>query len=690
MSTESVYRVSSRVSSAILQYAEKNGLPAEELCCELPVPAERLRDNRAWVDAGTVRNLWERLIEAADDPQAPFKVGVFALQQGTLGVLTTILRLTGNPKKVLQRADRVVGYFDNFHLLRAHHVGATSALVEMKLKDKGEQTPFDCAFTRGLLAGIPTLWGLPPAQVEDMSCAVPIGKMLTGDGRVFLADELGLVFSHPRGEPTELHEEGRLAEDGTFAFNEVVYGAPACLYRLTWQKEAARSWWQRTFPNSAALTETVSDLERDLREMEDMYEQLHRVSSRLEQIVAQRTEELEGANVELADLNKKLERQSRLKSEFIADVSHELRTLITAIVGFSNLLTSEIYGELNKRQHSACERISSNTKTLLLMINDLLDLSRMQAGKMVAVFESVNLREVVDGALATVSALAEKKKLSLSLEIEQEVPVSIVSDKTKIKQILLNLLSNAVKFTDRGHVLVRIRRPEPDSVALTVEDTGRGIAEEDLPTLFEQYSRLVHTEAEQEDQSGSGLGLHITKKIVELLQGKIEVVSSVDHGSAFTAMLPVRPSSEAKLPAVEKLASLDPTRSRLTVLIADSDLEQLQFLALSLEAEGLRVEACTDGRNLLPEIRRLEPDLLLIEPLLNHQDGWTTLQALREDEKMATLPVIVVSQAPQTDLAQSLGVRTCFGKPYKKSEVVAAALSALGIIGGKGELRDSV
>jgi signal transduction histidine kinase/CheY-like chemotaxis protein len=676
LSEPAKFRVSSRVTTAILRYAAAQGLDVDALCRDLDVPRRQLAETRTWVDAAAVRTLWKRLVEATGDPDAPRKVGEFAVREGAFGALSTIMRLAGSPRRLLARIDRLAGYLDNSHEVKVHRVGTTSALIEVKPGAGAVQTAAECAFIRGLFAGLPTLWRLPPAQIEELSCAMPLDQLPPLGGRVYLLDDTDSVFSHPVGDPTDLRQEGPRRGDGTFPIGQVAYGATGCLFRLTWERPSGQPWWQRIFPNSAALADTITGLEKDLREIDEMYEEMHRASARLEQTVAERTAELERAYRETAALNEKLKRQAQLKSEFIADVSHELRTLITAIVGFADLLSSQIYGELNERQHAACERIASNTRTLLLMINDLLDLSKLQAGKMELVYEAVNLRELVDEAIATVAGLSEQKGLTVHKQIEPETPVRLNADQAKIMQMMLNLLSNAIKYTDRGHITVRLYSPEPGWVALAVEDTGRGVPEDELPFLFEEYYRA---RGEGDERPGTGLGLYITKKLAELFGGRVEVVSRVGYGSVFTVVLPLERRRIDEIEEIKDLISLDPERNRRKALIADSNVEELQLLALSLEAEGLQVGVCSDGRVLAAEIHRFLPDVLVLDPLLSHKDGWTTLQALRADPATAALPVILITEAVQSDLSESLGVTESITKPFDAHEVVAAVLRVLGL-----------
>lgn len=669
--------VSNRISAAILMYARDRGLDVDDLCRDLPYTSDQLLDRKLWIENTELLTLWQRLEEHTGNAEVGREVGLYAMQQHTFGFLSTILRLSGSPLRLLQKADRLVHYFDPNRVLHLHHVGKTSAIVELKRKSGRPQNRYGCSFARGLLAGIPTLWQLPPATVEDLSCAVTVDHLPPIDGRVYEIDDSDRVFSHPQDNPAERREEGAIAEDGTFGVGEVVYGANACLYRVTWTADTTRAWWQRVFASEADVEgENVANLEQDLRDLEQMYEQLHRFSSRMESVVDERSVALESANSELAELADKLKRQSVLKSEFIADVSHELRTLISAIVGFAELLTSQIYGPLNERQHAACDRIVVNTHTLLHMINDMLDISRLQSGKLELALESVNLRQMLDESLAAIAALAEQKKLALLREIETEVPVSILADRTKIKQMLLNLLTNAIKYTDRGHIKVRLHCPAPGEVAFTVRDTGRGIDENDMPLLFEEYSRV----GPNRPDGGTGLGLYLTRKMAELMGGRVEVVSKLDHGSAFTVVLPVRGEELNAIREIDENPSyLDPGRNRLKILVADSNQAAAQFLGLTIQAAGMQVSFCSDGRRLIAQVAEYRPHLLVLDPELKHEDGWNILRRLRETIDTAAIPVVVLGAAGQQELAAAHGAVAFFAKPYEKRELIDCLLSVLGV-----------
>lgn len=246
---------------------------------------------------------------------------------------------------------------------------------------------------------------------------------------------------------------------------------------------------------------------------------------------------------ELAELNVKLFEANKLKNHFLANVSHELRTPLTSIIGFAELLREHSLGE-GGRPLRWSENILSSGRLLLAIINDLLDLAKIEAGKLELHVLPINLREMADALLDFMQPLAMKKSLTLTADVAPEVP-TIESDSGRIQQVLYNLLSNAVKFTDEGgRVELRMARIDDDRVRLTVTDTGIGIPPDKLEHIFETFVQLDGSVTRE--HSGTGLGLSITKELVQLLGGTITATSEVGRGSVFTVVLPVRRGTDAQ------------------------------------------------------------------------------------------------------------------------------------------------
>jgi PAS domain S-box-containing protein len=277
------------------------------------------------------------------------------------------------------------------------------------------------------------------------------------------------------------------------------------------------------------LTQVVEN-ERLARELKELNEQL-------EDRIRLATLELEERNRRLEWQSRELEKASRLKSEFLASMSHELRTPINAVLGYTSLMREEIYGELTGKQKNALNKINTASQHLLDLINDILDLSKIEAGKMPVYVEEVPLRQILGELAEAVDPLVREKQLEFQLTVEEGIP-PLFTDRTKLKQILLNLLSNAVKFTSEGSVKLMGERINESSIRITVEDTGIGIKEEDLEKIFEDFRQV--DQSPTREYGGTGLGLSITRKLIALLNGTIEVESMYGGGSRFSIDLPIR------------------------------------------------------------------------------------------------------------------------------------------------------
>ncbi|MDP9347677.1 MAG: ATP-binding protein, partial [Gemmatimonadota bacterium] len=284
-----------------------------------------------------------------------------------------------------------------------------------------------------------------------------------------------------------------------------------------------------------AIVSIIHDLTKVV-ENERLAAELTRLNEGLEDRVRSATEELEERNRQLEWQSRELERAYRLKSEFLASMSHELRTPINALLGYTSLMRDRIYGDVTARQEEALDRMYAASGHLLELVNDILDLAKIEAGKMPVHLERVEMESVIRELSETVEPMVRKKQLSYRVEVTPEIP-ALETDRTKVKQIILNLLSNAVKFTHEGEVAL-VARPVGDGVELAVSDTGIGIAPENLDHIFEDFRQV--DQSSTREYGGTGLGLSITKKLLHLLGGTIRVESCPGEGSTFTVWLPLR------------------------------------------------------------------------------------------------------------------------------------------------------
>ncbi len=273
------------------------------------------------------------------------------------------------------------------------------------------------------------------------------------------------------------------------------------------------------------------------QENERLANELRQLNEGLEDRIRQATAELEERNRRLEWQSHELEKASRLKSEFLANMSHELRTPINVILGYTSLMRERIYGALSEQQDEALAKVYNTSQHLLELINDILDLSKIEAGKMPLHVEPVALSEIVDELAETVAPMVRAKELDFHVNVGAELP-TVETDRTKLKQVLLNLVSNAIKFTHEGVVAVSAR-PAGDVVRITVEDTGIGIKPENLESIFEDFRQI--DQSHTREYGGTGLGLSITRKLLTLLGGTISVESTYGEGSKFVIDLPSAP-----------------------------------------------------------------------------------------------------------------------------------------------------
>ena len=352
------------------------------------------------------------------------------------------------------------------------------------------------------------------------------------------------------------------------------------------------------------------------------------------------------------------------KSTFIANMSHELRTPLSAIIGYSEMMIEEIEDSDDTAGFGTdMRKIEGNARHLLGLINDVLDLSKVESGKMDVYAERFDLEPVLRDVAATALTLVEKKSNRLDVQLEPHLG-RMMSDLTKVRQILLNLLSNAAKFTERGTVTLSVRREVTkvsDTIVFAVSDTGIGMTTEQVSRLFQ---RFVQADASTTRRyGGTGLGLSLTKALAEMLGGSVEVASRHGEGTRFEVSLPATYRAET---LVDELASQDVSVSEGDlVLVIDDDADQRTLMTKFLNREGFKARTAPDGNTGLRMARELKPRAILLDVMMPGVDGWSVLSALKADPDMNGIPVIMVTFVEQRALAASLGAADYVVKPVR-------------------------
>ena len=396
-----------------------------------------------------------------------------------------------------------------------------------------------------------------------------------------------------------------------------------------------------------------------------LYQRVRQHAEELEARVRERTQELEAANL-------KLELASRHKSEFLANMSHELRTPMNAIIGFTRLVMRRAKDILPIREHENLGKILISAEHLLALINDILDLSKIEAGRMEVHATSFDLDPLLDVCLRTVEPLVKGERLRLVKEMQPGLP-ALFTDQDRLKQILVNLLSNAVKFTEEGTITVTARGRD-GQVAVAVADTGIGIPEDKLELIFEEFRQVDSSTTRR--YSGTGLGLSISRRLARLLGGDITVQSTVGEGSTFTVTLPLRyeavqPAMLAAAAPSHKEPAVQPETDRVVVAI-DDDPDVIYLLRENLAEAGYRVVGAASGEEGLQQARALKPLAITLDILMPQKDGWQILHELKADAATRDIPVIVLSIIDNKDLGYRLGAFDYLLKPFDREAILAA------------------
>ena len=395
-----------------------------------------------------------------------------------------------------------------------------------------------------------------------------------------------------------------------------------------------------------------------------VHHRLEKANHELEGRVADRTAQLSMINNELRVTAENLYEASKLKSEFLANVSHELRTPLNAIIGYTDLLLDGVYGDPNQQQQNSLSKIRRNSNTLLRLINDLLSLSRLEAGRMPVVVEVFDLANLIAETVEEVRALFDNKSLSLGVQIDPDVGYA-QSDQGKIKQVLLNLLSNALKFTERGWVSVRASYdPQKDFIVVTVADSGIGISPDQFTKIFDQFRQVDGSHTRK--YGGSGLGLAITRKMVTLLGGEITLESVVDKGSAFSVHLP-RNIGQGEV-VVEETEPR--TGTEKLVVSIDDDPEVIRLLQESLEPEGYMVIGCTEGDQGVRRAQELLPFAITLDIMMPYRDGWSVLRELKGNPRTRDIPVVILSIVEDRPRGFELGADDYLIKPINRKALL--------------------
>ena len=399
------------------------------------------------------------------------------------------------------------------------------------------------------------------------------------------------------------------------------------------------------------------DQDKEIQRLHRRLDREHRARRAAEDLLREKTGEL-------FELKEIAEQASRMKSEFLANMSHELRTPLNAIIGYSEMLLEDAEDLGEQMFVDDLRKIEGAGKHLLALISDILDLSKIEAGKMEVFEEDFSIVDLVDEVGATVQGLVSKNHNQFVLDISSEVG-SMHADLTKTRQILFNLISNAAKFTSHGTITLQIAREVVNHevfVRFTVIDTGIGMTEEQLAKLFQKFTQADSSTTRK--YGGTGLGLALCWEFARLMDGKITVESTPGEGTQFSLRAPTKMQE-----SVDAHVVADGVHAPHVILVIDDDESVHDILGRSLRKAGYQVESALNGKQGIERAVELEPSAIVLDVMMPAMDGWDVLEALNSNDRLQNIPVIMLTMIDERERGYAMGVKGYLRKPVEREEL---------------------
>ena len=379
------------------------------------------------------------------------------------------------------------------------------------------------------------------------------------------------------------------------------------------------------------------------------------------------------AEEQLRGAKEEAEAATVAKSQFLANMSHELRTPLNAIIGVSEMLQEDASASGQTDTIDPLQRIVRAGRELLYLINDILDLSKIEAGKLDLLLERFEIAKVIDESVATAQPVADRNGNLLNVQYDEDLG-SMVADQTRVRQVILNLLSNACKFTRDGNVRIEATRESMnglDWLLLSVSDTGIGMTEEQMARLFKEFSQADPSTTRK--YGGTGLGLAISRRLCNHMGGDISVESTPGKGSIFSIRLPVESdvSDEITTRRLQPVPVARAEHDSNTILVIDDDPTVREMMRRYLQQEGFRVVTAADGEEGLRIAARIVPSVITLDVVMPERDGWDVLRSLKSDPRLSAIPVVMLSIIDEKNKGYALGASDYIVKPVNRQQLVS-------------------
>ena len=508
---------------------------------------------------------------------------------------------------------------------------------------------------------------------------------LSHNTKTMFSYTLALMYQHKVYGVLELGFTEKINENVMLFLDAITTPLATFIYSKQ-QNEKIKSYLEYEKANNIVMKEQHLQLEEANSLMEEQQQQLEEANSYMEE----QQQQLKESSYALKDKNDELELSSKYKSEFLANMSHELRTPLNAIIVLSNMLENNKFNNLDKEEIKKASIIHKSGNELLLLINDVLDLSKIEAGKMILEEEFFSSKSLIEELSNLFNAQIEEKKLSFI--IEDNFNSQICSDKTKILQILKNFISNALKFTKTGSISLRIETLDERKLQILVCDTGIGIKKEQLESVFNAFVQADGSISRE--YGGTGLGLSISKKMAEFIGGEITLQSTVLKGSTFSLILPIVIQNETDERIAENKISDEITRYTSStndsqellgskILVVDDDIRNIFILSEFLSSHGADVITAHNGKEAIDKLEANDNniDIILMDIMMPVMDGYEATERIKENNKSKDIPIIALTaKAMQEDKEKALdaGCNDYVTKPIDTSLLLSILSGYLG------------
>jgi signal transduction histidine kinase len=675
---------------------------------------EYFGDHNNWISFEYAHSIFRKIVELSGDDQVCLEVGRRTVSVEGVGRAVWIaMKAVGNPTLVYKKMFALGPIYNRVGVFRILSLTKNRLVLEYRPKEGyHERDKCFCHYRIGNFTAVPTIWGLPLANCRELSCNVEGAEACKYEftwqtKRSHLAPMAGmalgamLAFVYARALSPE-HNLGFWTIATLLLVSGFLGGRLWDLRKNLRQNEEVNREQQEALEGSLAnISDKYVELQESNTALESAHKELTLHKEHLEELVTERTQELEESKAQLEDSYEKLQALDKMKMRFFNNVSHELRTPLALTLSPVEAMLQGEMGPLQEKQKTYLANVHTNALRLLKLINNLLDLAKLEEGKMNLEYGKYNLPEFVRGVVNSFEATGERQGIALQAYGSRDIP-EVCFDRDKVEKVLINLIGNALKFTPEGGSVSVHWVLEPESVRISVEDTGPGIPEDAKDELFDRFVQADDSASRR--HGGTGIGLSLVKEITELHGGTVEAGNRPEGGATFSFTIPlveqeitetVEPASKGdgwtssmfrqadyveevergeRLPdEVDGEEEAPSETSRSTVLVVEDNKDMRRFIA-DCVSQAFRVRTAIDGEDGWQEVQKLLPDVVVSDIMMPKRNGYELCASIKSDPNLQHIPVLLLSS--KSEVAMKVegfeqGADDYLTKPFNPKELVA-------------------